>query len=92
MNTKLTLSIDKQIIAQAKIAAAQKGMSLSALVEGYLKSLHLRQTNEPVPGEEPIAISETVAALRGSIKLPKDFDGDYNALIEKYRLEKWGSQ
>lgn len=92
MNTKLTLSIDKQIIARAKAAAAQKGMSLSALVESYLKSMLLRQTNEPMAGEEPITISETVAALRGSIKPPKDFDGDYNALIEKYRLLKWGSQ
>jgi predicted HicB family RNase H-like nuclease len=52
MNTKLTLSIDKQVIAQAKVAAAEKGMSLSALVEGYLKSMLLRQRKEPVLGDK----------------------------------------
>jgi hypothetical protein len=92
MNTKLTLSIDKQVIAQAKAAAAEKGMSLSALVEGYLKSMLLRKNKEPDLGDEPIIIGDTVAALRGSITPSKDFDGDYNALIETYRQEKWGNQ
>jgi hypothetical protein len=70
----------------------KKGMSLSALVEGYLKSMLLRQRKEPVLGDAPILVSDTVAALRGSIEPSKDFDGDYNALIETYRQEKWGNQ
>jgi hypothetical protein len=39
MNTKLTLNIDKVIINKAKIYATSKKISLSKLVEEYLKSL-----------------------------------------------------
>ena len=39
MNTKLTLSLDKEIIEQAKIYAKGTGRSLSEMVESYFKSL-----------------------------------------------------
>jgi hypothetical protein len=87
MNAKLTLSINEQLIAKAKEAAARRGMSLSALVEGYLKSLVIK--TEGKPNKEDEDISQTITALRGSIKLPKDFDGDYKSIIEEYRTEKW---
>lgn len=89
MNTKLTLSVNEQLIAKAKEAAARRGMSLSALVEGYLKSLVVKSEGKPNKEDEDVAISQTIAALRGSIKLPKDFDGDYKSIIEEYRTEKW---
>ena len=90
MNTKLTLSVNEQLIAKAKEAAARRGMSLSALVEGYLKSLVVK--SEGKPNKEDEDISQTIAALRGSIKLPKDFDGDYKSTIEEYRTDKWGKE
>lgn len=90
MNTKLTLSVNEQLIAKAKEAAARRGMSLSALVEGYLKSLVVK--SEGKPNKEDEDISQTIAALRGSIKLPKDFDGDYKSIIEEYRTDKWGKE
>ena len=39
MNTKLTLNIDKNIINKAKSYASTQHISLSKLVEEYLKSL-----------------------------------------------------
>ncbi|WKN42377.1 DUF6364 family protein [Tunicatimonas pelagia] len=37
MNTKLTLTIEKEIIEIAKKYAKEKGQSLSEMVENYLK-------------------------------------------------------
>ncbi len=39
MNTKLTLNIDKNVIDKAKTYASSQNISLSKLVEEYLKSL-----------------------------------------------------
>jgi hypothetical protein len=39
MNTKLTLSLDKAVIEEAKKFASEKGSSLSELVENYFKLL-----------------------------------------------------
>lgn len=37
MNTKLTLTIEKEVIEIAKKYAKEKGQSLSAMVENYFK-------------------------------------------------------
>jgi len=39
MATKLTLTVEKQVIESAKVYAKQNGRSLSALIENYLKAL-----------------------------------------------------
>ena len=39
MNTKLTLSLDKDIIEQAKEFAQSQHQSLSKLIEGYLRQV-----------------------------------------------------
>ncbi len=39
MNTKLTLSLDRDIIEQAKKFAHFKNQSLSKMIEGYLRQL-----------------------------------------------------
>lgn len=39
MNTKLTLSLDRDIIEQAKEFAQARHQSLSKLIEGYLRQL-----------------------------------------------------
>ena len=67
MTTKLTLSIDDQIIESAKKYAQGEGKSLSGLVENYLKSITAVQ-------KENIIVSPEVRKLRGSLTLPKDFD------------------
>jgi hypothetical protein len=67
MTTKLTLSIDDQVIDAAKKYAKVKGKSLSGLVENYLKSI--TSTHYAASG-----ISPRVQKLMGSIQLPKHFD------------------
>jgi hypothetical protein len=69
MNTKLTLVLEQEIIQKAKDYAKKKNRSLSNIIENYLKSL----TNEDAK-EKTVKISPVVKSLRGSFKLPKDFD------------------
>lgn len=68
MNTKLTLTIERSIIEKAKRYARKRERSLSDLIENYLKAL----TNESEINEE--ALTPTVKSLRGSFKLPENFD------------------
>ncbi len=81
MDTKLTLSINRDVARKAKAYAKSKGRSLSDLVENYLLLL---TKNSPV---EETEYSPRVKSLLGSVTLPADFDykkevGD--ALTEKY--------
>ncbi|HBE43851.1 MAG TPA: hypothetical protein DDW27_22190 [Bacteroidales bacterium] len=81
MDTKLTLSIDKDVARRAKLYARSKGRSLSDLVENYLKLL---TKNTSVENSE---YTPRVKSLLGCISLPEDFDykkekADY--LAKKY--------
>ena len=82
MDTKLTLSIDKEIIEAAKKYARIKNTSLSNLIENYL--LNVTQRNIGTPDE----ISPLVKSLSGVITLEKKAShrkqyADY--LEEKYK-------
>ena len=46
MTTKLTLTVEKDIIESAKVYAKQNGRSLSALIENYLKALVQKENPE----------------------------------------------
>ena len=83
MNTKLTLSIEKSVIEKAKQYAKDKERSLSDLIENYLKVLINNESDKIIENE----LSPTVKSLRGSFKMPKDFDYKKeltNILSEKY--------
>ena len=67
MDTKLTLTIDKQVISKAKRYAKTSGRSLSDLVENYLKNLTSTDKGD-------LDISPRVKSLMGSFRVPKDFD------------------
>lgn len=69
MNTKLTLVLEQEIIQKAKDYAKQKNRSLSNIIENYLKSL----TKEDIK-KETVKVSPIVKSLRGSFKLPNNFD------------------
>lgn len=78
MNTKLTLSIDKEIIEGAKTYAKSHRVSLSKLIENYLNSL-TKQT------KSKSTVSPIVESLTGII--PNDYNekDDYrNYIDEKY--------
>ncbi len=72
MYTKLTLNIDKETIEQAKLYAKEQNLSLSKLIEAYLKALTQKR-----PEDE--AVSPLVAQLTGLI--PSDYNekADYRA-------------
>jgi hypothetical protein len=68
MNTKLTLTLEQNVIEKAKEYARMKHSSLSNLVENYLKTLTAENTRSD---EE---FSSTVTALKGTFKMPDGFD------------------
>lgn len=68
MNTKLTLTIEQSIIEKAKKYARSKERSLSDLIENYLKAI----TGDEVSAKDDLP--PTVKALKGSYKMPKNFD------------------
>jgi hypothetical protein len=83
MATKLTLTVDKSVIDEAKKYAKSSGRSLSNIIEEYLKSLALKQERV-----EELGISPLVKSLWGSVQtLPhgvdeKEFLAD--ELMKKY--------
>lgn len=82
MQSKLTISIDKNLIEQAKVFAKRKGRSLSDLIENYLKVVVRKEENA-------VEISQDIKRLQGSVKFPADFDYKkelQNSLNKKYQL------
>lgn len=62
MNTKLTLTIEKEVIEIAKEYAQEKGQSLSELVENYFKFITSNKREI-----KPSNLSLRVQRLRGII-------------------------
>ena len=75
MTTKLTLTIEQEVIKVAKTYAQRKGQSLSQLIESYLKTLTAKSVDEA-------ELSPRVKKLVGIVKLPKNFNYK-NALAEE---------
>lgn len=80
METKLTLSIDNEVIIKAKKYAKISGRSLSDLIENYLKKIISSDV-------EDFTISPKVRNLMGSIRVPEDFD--YKSELTKTLEEKY---
>ena len=87
MNTKLTLSLEKEIIEKAKIYAKGTGRSLSEMVENYFRSL-VEKSNKNNKKDEYEDIHPSVKKLIGRITLPDDFD--IKKAKEEYYKEKYG--
>lgn len=82
MDTKLTLSIDKEIIEEAKKYARKRNTSLSNLIENYLVSVTRTGKSQ---GNE---ITPLVKSLSGVLKLGKieDQKKAYTEfLVNKYK-------
>lgn len=82
MNTKLTLTIERDIIERAKSYAKNKNRSLSDIIENYLKILTEKEQKSKDQRLNPI-----VESLKGSFKMPKNMDYKKelrNRLEEKY--------
>lgn len=83
MNTKLTLTIEKEIIEIAKEYAKEKGQSLSEMVENYFKyiTVNRKKTQEK-------QLSPKVRKLRGIIKTDENFD--YKKVLTEELSKKYG--
>ena len=82
MNSKLTSMIDKNVIVAAKLYAKSKNITLSLLVENYLKSLNLDGVDTEHHKSESV-----VESLKGSFKSTDDLDYKEelaNRLDDKY--------
>lgn len=84
MNAKLTLTIDKEVIEQAKRYAKSENRSLSNLIENLLKTV-TADKEEPKYDE----IHSDVAALRGSFKMPKNLSLDYKKELREAKDKKF---
>ncbi len=83
MNTKLTLTLEKEVIERTKEYARAKGYSLSGLVENYFKLLN---KNPDLIADEKL--SPKVQKLRGILTVEKDFN--YKRILEEEILKKHG--
>lgn len=83
MNTKLTLTIERQVIEIAKEYAKEKGQSLSELVENYFKLITVNRKEL-----KPVDLSHKVQKLRGIIKVDKN--ADYKQILTEELSKKYG--
>lgn len=83
MSTKLTLTLEKEVIEMAKKYAKDKGQSLSEIVENYFKFISEKRV---VKKEKNL--SSRVKKLRGVIKVDDDFD--YKKILTEELSKKYG--
>lgn len=79
MTTKLTLTVEKSVIENAKKYAKGTQRSLSEIVQKYLESL--------VEESDKSELSPKIKKLAGSLKLPENFD--YDKALDDYYKEKY---
>lgn len=85
MNTKLTLSLEKEVIEKAKIYAKGTGRSLSEMVENYFRSLVEKSVKNNNDSND---IDERLKKITGIVTLPDDFD--LEKAKEEHHREKYG--
>lgn len=80
MTTKLTLTVEKDIIERAKFYAKNTGRSLSELIENYLETITQETDNKE--------LSPKLKKIIGAVKLPKSFDEEkeLRSFLEKKHL------
>ena len=83
MNTKLTLTIEKEVIEIAKEYAKEKGLSLSEMVENYFKFVTVKRM-----AIKEKQLSPKVRKLRGILKTDDNFD--YKQILTDELSKKYG--
>jgi len=85
MDTKLTLKLDKEVIARAKQFAKEYNTSISKLVEPYLDQI--TRTDQV---EEQEALTPLVKSLYGIASVLKEEDSEnayFEYLLKKHSIE-----
>ena len=83
MGTKLTLTIEKEVIQIAKEYAKEKGQSLSELVENYFKLITMNRREI-----KPQELSPRIQRLRGIIKTKEKLN--YKQILQEELAKKYG--
>ncbi len=85
MIAKLTLTIDEQVVRNAKLYAKKKNRSVSGLVEEYLRTIAIPET-ATIDGTAPRGpITESVTGM-----FKDEYRGqEYRELIEAALLERF---
>ncbi len=83
MNTKLTLTLEKEVVELAKEYAKENGQSLSEMVENYFKFVTVKRMKI-----EEKQLSTKVRKLRGIIKTDDNFD--YKQVLTEELSKKYG--
>lgn len=83
MDTKLTLTMEKEVIEIAKEYAKEKGQSLSEIVENYFKFITLKRMK--IKEEQ---LSPKVRKLRGIINTEENLD--YKEILVEELSKKYG--
>lgn len=80
MTAKLTLTVEKKVIEEAKIYAKNTGRSLSEIVENYLATIP-KENNQN-------ELSTKLKKMVGVVKLPINFDekAELSAILENKHL------
>ncbi|HEY3850243.1 MAG TPA: hypothetical protein VGL87_04685 [Steroidobacteraceae bacterium] len=68
----ITVSLEDDIYRRARMVAAERDTSVSALVKGFLISLGAGETQVERLKREERALRERITAFRASDKLPRD--------------------
>jgi len=82
MSTKLTLTVDQNVIESAKEYAKKNKRSLSNIIEEYLKSLTQNTSTKKKP-----KLSRLVKELKGSVKDPEPTKS-YKEILTDALIEK----
>ena len=80
MDKKLTLKLNEETIEKAKIYASERKISLSKLIETYLKNLTSDQNSSE------IEISSFVKSIATGVEIPADLD--YRKEYRDYQIKK----
>lgn len=85
MNTKLTLTIDDNLVSEAKSYAKSVNRSLSDLISSYLKTII--KENPQNSSQDDDDLNELIGCISdlGSVSDYKALKGDY--LADKYEIE-----
>ncbi len=81
MNTKLTLSINEEIVKKAKRISQYRGKSVSKIIEEYFSSLP-----EKVP-KKTASIREISNMLKSGTSIPENLD--YKEFIREKRYQEY---
>ena len=85
MNTKLTLSLDKEIIQRAKKYAKKNNISLSFLIENYLLKIISDYKGKTLDISRKGSIVDELSGIV-TLNKEKDYREDYtDYLMEKYK-------